>query len=70
MEMIEILCIPSFQTLSRSAGTFNVHGINREIKFLCPMESIAAIDSFIIHNCKKENMEELQGHRNVLFLTL
>ncbi|MGP6206836.1 hypothetical protein ACNF42_02205 [Cuniculiplasma sp. SKW3] len=61
MEMIEIIHRPSLQTLSRRAGTFDVHGINREIKFLCTMESIAAIDSFIIHNRKKENKEELQG---------
>ncbi len=53
--------IPSFQTLSRRARLSDLHAINREITFIYTMESIAAIDSFMIHSCKKENMEELQG---------
>ncbi len=44
--------IPSFQTLSRRARLLDLHAINREITFLYSMESIAAVDSFMIHTCK------------------
>ena len=44
--------IPSFQTLSRRARMLDLHAINREITFLHSMESIAAVDSFMIHTCK------------------
>jgi len=52
MEMIGIREIPSFQTLSRRAGSLDLHTINREIAFLYAVESIAAIDSFMVHTCK------------------
>jgi hypothetical protein len=52
LRMIGIREIPSFQTLSRSARLFDLHAINREVTFLYSMESIAAIDSFIVHTCK------------------
>ena len=51
-EMIGINEIPSFQTLSRRAGSLDLHTINREIAFLYAVESIAAIDSFMIHTCR------------------
>ena len=53
MEMIGIREMPSFQTLSRRARSFHdLHSVNMEITFLYAMESIAAIDSFMIHTCK------------------
>ena len=52
MEMIGIHEMPSFQTLSRRARLFDLHAVNREITFLMAMESIAAIESFMIHTCK------------------
>jgi hypothetical protein len=50
--MIGLKEIPSFQTLSRRARMIDLHAINREIAFLYSMESIAAMDSFMIHTCK------------------
>ncbi len=50
--MVGIKEIPSFQTLSRRARMVDLHAINREITFLCSIESIAAVDSFMIHTCK------------------
>ena len=44
--------IPSFQTLSRRARMIDLHAINGEITFPYSMESIAAVDSFMIHTCK------------------
>ena len=44
--------IPSFQTLSRRARSFDLHAINREIVFLYSMKEFAAVDSFMIHTCK------------------
>ena len=44
--------IPSFQTLSRRARMIDLHSINMEITYLSSMESIAAVDSFMIHTCK------------------
>ncbi|WMT53055.1 transposase [Ferroplasma acidiphilum] len=44
--------IPSFQTLSRRARMIDLHAVNNEITYLYSIESIAAIDSFIIHTCK------------------
>ena len=44
--------IPSFQTLSRRARLLDLHAINREVTFLHSVESIAAVDSFIVHTCK------------------
>ena len=44
--------MPSFQTLSRRARSFDLHAINREIVFLHTMKECAAIDSFMIHTCK------------------
>ncbi|MGP6239872.1 transposase, partial [Cuniculiplasma sp. SKW4] len=52
MEVIGIREILSFQTLSRRAGSFYLHSVNREITFLYAMELIVAIDSFMIHTCK------------------
>ena len=52
MEIIGIHEIPSFQTLSKRARSLDMHTINREIASLYTMESIAAIDSFMIHTCK------------------
>ena len=52
MDMIGIHEIPSFQTLSGRARSLDMHTINREIASLYTMESIAAIDSFMIHTCK------------------
>ena len=52
LRMIDLKEIPSFQTLSRRARTLDLHAINREITFLHAMESIAAMDSFMIHTCK------------------
>ena len=37
---------------SRRAGSLDLHTINREIAFLYAVESIAAIDSFMIHTCR------------------
>ena len=50
--MIGLNEIPSFQTLSRRARMLDLHAVNREITFLYSMESIAAVDSFMIHTCK------------------
>ena len=50
--MIGLKEIPSFQTLSRRARSFDLRAVNREITFLHSMESIAAVDSFMIHCCK------------------
>ena len=44
--------IPSFQTLSRRARMIDLHAINREITFIYSVESIAAMDSFMINTCK------------------
>ena len=44
--------IPSFQTLSRRARMLDLHAINVEISSDHSMESIAAVDSFMIHTCK------------------
>ena len=44
--------IPNFQTLSRRASMIDLHAINNEITTLYSMESIAAVDSFMIHTCK------------------
>ncbi|WP_298277032.1 hypothetical protein [Ferroplasma sp.] len=44
--------IPSFQTLSRRARIIDLHSINKEITSFYSMESIAAIDSFMIDTCK------------------
>jgi hypothetical protein len=52
LRMIGLKEIPSFQTLSRRARMLDLHAINREIAFLHSMESIAAVDSFMIHTCK------------------
>ncbi len=52
MEMIGINEIPSFQTLSRRAKLMDMHTIKRGIAFLYALESIAAIDSFMIHTCR------------------
>jgi hypothetical protein len=52
IKIIGIKEIPSFQTLSRRARLFDLHVINREITSLYSMESIAAIDSFMVHTCK------------------
>ena len=52
IRMAGIKEIPSFQTLSRRARMIDVHAINNEITYLYSVESIAAIDSFMIHTCK------------------
>jgi transposase len=52
IRMAGIKEIPSFQTLSRRARMIDLHAINNEITYLYSIESIAAIDSFIIHTCK------------------
>jgi transposase len=52
LALIGIREIPSFQTLSRRARTFDLHAINREIGFLYSMKECAAVDSFMIHTCK------------------
>ena len=52
IRMAGITEIPSFQTLSRRARMIDLHAINNEITYLYSVESIAAIDSFIIHTCK------------------
>ena len=44
--------IPSFRTLSRRARMIDLHAVNNEITSLYSMESIAAVDSFMIHTCK------------------
>ena len=50
--MAGITEILSFQTLSRRANMIDLHAINMEITSLYSMESIAAVDSFMIHTCK------------------
>ncbi len=50
--MMDLKEIPSFQTLSRRARKFDLHAINRSIRFLYSMRECAAIDSFMIHTCK------------------
>ena len=52
IRMIGIKEIPSFQTLSRRAIMIDLHAINNEITYLHSVESIAAIDSFMIYTCK------------------
>ncbi|WP_298277051.1 hypothetical protein [Ferroplasma sp.] len=52
IRMAGIKEIPSFQTLSRRARMIDLHAINNEITSLYSIESIAAIDSFMIHTCK------------------
>ena len=52
IRMAGIIEIPSFQTLSRRARMIDFHAINSEITFLYSVESIAAVDSFMIHTCK------------------
>lgn len=52
IRMAGITEIPSFQTLSRRARMIDLHAINNEITYLYSIESIAAIDSFMIHTCK------------------
>ncbi len=52
LRMIGLKEIPSFQTLSRRARSFDLHAINRGITFLYSMKECAAIDSFMIHTCK------------------
>ncbi len=51
-ELIDLNEIPSFQTLSRRARMLDLHAINREITYLYAMNSMAAMDSFMIHTCK------------------
>jgi len=43
--------IPSFQTLSRRARIIDLYAINMEITSLYSTESIAVVDSFMIHTC-------------------
>ena len=52
LRMIGLKEIPSFQTLSRRARSFDLHAINRGIVLLYSMKECAAIDSFMIHTCK------------------
>ncbi|WP_081141890.1 transposase [Ferroplasma acidiphilum] len=52
LRMIGIKEIPSFQTLSRRARMIDLHAVNNDIASLYSIESIAAIDSFMIHTCK------------------
>jgi len=52
IRMAGITEIPSFQTLSRRARMIDLHSINKEITSFYSMESIAAVDSFMIHTCK------------------
>ena len=52
LAMVGVRDIPSFQTLSRRARSFDLHAINRGITFLYSMKECAAIDSFMIHTCK------------------
>ena len=52
LRMIGIKEIPSFQTLSRRARMIDLHAVNNKIASLYSIESIAAIDSFMIHTCK------------------
>ena len=50
--MVGVKEIPGFQLLSRRARVLDLHTINGEIAFLYSMESIAAMDSLMIHTCK------------------
>ena len=52
IRMAGITEIPSFQTLSRRARMIDLHAVNNEITTLYSIESIAAVDSFMIHTCK------------------
>ena len=52
LRMSSIKEIPSFQTLSRRARMIDLHSINKEITSLYSIESLAAVDSFMIHTCK------------------
>ena len=44
--------IPSFQTISRRSRMMDLHSINSQITSIYSLESIAAVDSFMIHTCK------------------
>ena len=50
--MIDLREIQSFQILSRRARKVDLHSINMEIASLYSMESIVAVDSFLVHTCK------------------
>ena len=52
IRIIGIKEIPSFQALSRRARMIDSHAINMEIASLYSVESIVAVDSFMIHTCK------------------
>ena len=52
IRMAGIKEIPSFQTLSRRARMMGHHAINGDIPSLYSKESIAAVESFMIHTCK------------------
>lgn len=52
MRMIGVREIPSFQTLSRRARSFDIHEISSDIAMAYSMGTIAAIDSFMIHTCR------------------
>ena len=64
MELIGINEIPSFQTLSRRARTFDLHAINIEIESLYSINEIAAFDSFMIHTYKYSTAERRRKYRN------
>jgi len=64
IRMVGIKEIPSFQTLSRSARVIDLHAINNEITTLYSMESIAAVDSFIIHTCKHSTVMRRKAWNN------
>ena len=52
LRMIGLEKIPSFQTISRRSRMMDLHSINSQITSIYSLESIAAVDSFIIHTCK------------------
>jgi hypothetical protein len=60
LAMVGVRDIPSFQTLSRRARSFDLHAINREIVLLYSMKEIAAFDSKKIHTCKYSTAMRLQ----------
>ena len=64
IRMVGIKEIPNFQTLSRRARMIDLHSINMEITYLYSVESIAAVDSFIIHTCKHSTAMRRKAWKN------
>lgn len=66
--MVGVKEIPGFQLLSRRARVLDLHTINGEIAFLYSMESIAAMDSLMIHTCKHSTAARRNARGNYKYL--